>query len=220
MNQQGFDALSDDLSLVNDIFEKKIDEYTERYPNIRHPSRRAMREKFVKCPVLHSAYINQAARLAKLQSTSASRAGGITVINHIRDALIDSGEVYRSEMKPSRRAPQIGLLVDRDELHPESILLPRWRHQKTYLRVVAAELEAMGLILYELCGCFKTGMERRVSIENLRNEHKLSKNILEKYPMEAELILLMTRLKPSERPSANEILNSEKFKDWKKRFSD
>ena len=148
MNQQGFDALSDDLSLVNDIFEKKIDEYTERYPNIRHPSRRAMREKFVKCPVLHSAYINQAARLAKLQSTSASRAGGITVINHIRDALIDSGEVYRSEMKPSRRAPQIGLLVDRDELHPESILLPRWRHQKTYLRVVAAELEAMGLILY------------------------------------------------------------------------
>lgn len=82
------------------------------------------------------------------------------------------------------------------------------------------DIYAMGLILYEMCGCFKTGMERRVNIENLRNEHKLAKNILEKYPMESELILLMTRLKPSERPSASEILNSQKFKEWKKRFSD
>ncbi len=82
------------------------------------------------------------------------------------------------------------------------------------------DIYAMGLILYEMCGCFKTGMERRINIENLRNEHKLSKIISERYPMESELILLMTRQKPSERPSAIEILNSEKFKGWKMKFSD
>ena len=82
------------------------------------------------------------------------------------------------------------------------------------------DIYAMGLILYEMCGCFKTGMERRINIEKLRNETVLSKNVYEKYPVESELILLMTRLKPSERPSANEILNCQKFRDWKKRFSD
>jgi serine/threonine protein kinase len=81
------------------------------------------------------------------------------------------------------------------------------------------DIYAMGLILYEMCGCFKTGMERRVNIENLRNEHKLGKNVLEKYPVESDLILLMTKQKPGERPSAKEILNSEKFKEWKKNMS-
>ena len=78
----------------------------------------------------------------------------------------------------------------------------------------------MGLILYEIHGCFKTGMERRINIENLRNEPVLPKNVNGKYLVESELILLMTRLKPTERSSANEILNCQKFRDWKKRFSD
>ena len=78
----------------------------------------------------------------------------------------------------------------------------------------------MGLILYEMCACFKTGMERRISIEKLRNEHKVEERINSKYPIESELILLMTRVKPSDRPAAQEILNSEKFKIWKKQFSE
>lgn len=78
----------------------------------------------------------------------------------------------------------------------------------------------MGLILYEMCACFKTGMERRLSIEKLRNEHKIENKIQTKYEIESDLILLMTRQKPSDRPSAQEILNSDKFKSWKKQFSD
>jgi len=82
------------------------------------------------------------------------------------------------------------------------------------------DIYAMGLILYEMCACFKTGMERRISIEKLRNEHKVEERINSKYPIESELILLMTRVKPSDRPAAQEILNSEKFKIWKKQFSE
>jgi len=82
------------------------------------------------------------------------------------------------------------------------------------------DIYAMGLILYELCCCFKTGMERRLTIEKLRNEHKIENKIEVKYEIESELILWMTRPKPSDRPAAQEILISDKFKTWKKQFSD
>lgn len=71
-----------------------------------------------------------------------------------------------------------------------------------------------------MCACFKTGMERRMSIEKLRNEHKIEERINFKFSIEADLILWMTRVKASDRPSAQEILNSEKFKNWKKQFSE
>jgi hypothetical protein len=82
------------------------------------------------------------------------------------------------------------------------------------------DIYAMGLILYEMCVCFKTGMERRLNIEKLRNEHKIEDKIFTKFSIESELILWMTRAKPSDRPSAQEILNSEKFKNWKKQFTE
>jgi len=82
------------------------------------------------------------------------------------------------------------------------------------------DIYAMGLILYEMCGCFKTGMERRMNIEKLRNEQIIDEKIQIKYEIESDLILWMTRTKPSDRPSAQEILNSEKFKNWKKEFSE
>ena len=77
----------------------------------------------------------------------------------------------------------------------------------------------MGLILYELCGCFKTGMERRQNIDELRKKHKISQYVYEKYPLESNLILLMTSHKHSDRPSASEILNSIEFKNWRNEFN-
>lgn len=77
------------------------------------------------------------------------------------------------------------------------------------------DIFAMGLILYELCSAFKTGMERRESIEKLKNEHRLNENIKEKYPLESHLILWMTNKKPCERPTAQEILDSDIFKKIK-----
>jgi serine/threonine protein kinase len=77
------------------------------------------------------------------------------------------------------------------------------------------DIFAMGLILYELCASFKTGMERRESIDLLRNEHKLKSGFREQKEVESKLILWMTNKKHSERPSAQEIVDSELFKVWK-----
>jgi translation initiation factor 2-alpha kinase 4 len=77
------------------------------------------------------------------------------------------------------------------------------------------DIFAMGLILYELCASFKTGMERRESIDLLRKEHRLKTGFREERQLESQLILWMTNKKNSERPSAQEIIDSELFKNWK-----
>jgi serine/threonine protein kinase len=80
------------------------------------------------------------------------------------------------------------------------------------------DIFAMGLILYELCASFKTGMERKESLENLRKESNIREDILTNYKKECELIKWMTKQKPSERPSAKEILESNIFLEWKAEF--
>lgn len=77
------------------------------------------------------------------------------------------------------------------------------------------DIFAMGLILYEMCASFKTGMHRRESIELLKKDHRLNENMLKEYGLESDLILWMTNIKPNERPSAQEILDSDLFKIWK-----
>lgn len=80
------------------------------------------------------------------------------------------------------------------------------------------DIFAMGLILYELCAGFSTGMERRESLEMLRNEHKLKPGFYDNFKIEAELILWMTRRRYTERPSAQEIIDSELFKNWRVKY--
>jgi translation initiation factor 2-alpha kinase 3 len=80
------------------------------------------------------------------------------------------------------------------------------------------DIFAMGLILYEICAGFKTGMERRESLELLRNEHKLKAGFYEKFKNQAELILWMTRKRFTERPNAQEILDSDLFKNWRDKY--
>jgi serine/threonine protein kinase len=70
------------------------------------------------------------------------------------------------------------------------------------------DIFAMGLILYEMCAGFKTGMKRRESLELLRNENRLKAGFYENFPIESELILWMTRKRYTERPSAQEIIDS------------
>ncbi len=77
------------------------------------------------------------------------------------------------------------------------------------------DIFAMGIILYEMCACFKTGMERRESLESLKKDHVVSQNLNENFPLESNLILWMTNIKPSDRPSASAIMESEIFLKWK-----
>ena len=78
-----------------------------------------------------------------------------------------------------------------------------------------ADMFSLGIILFEMCGAFKTGMERRESIELLKKEHEINETIHHKFPLESELILLMTNLKPGDRPTSQEVIDSAIFKKWK-----
>lgn len=78
------------------------------------------------------------------------------------------------------------------------------------------DIYAMGLVLYEMCACFETYMERRTSIENLKNNRIVCEKVRKNYPIQTKLILKMTEKKPIDRPSACEILNSEEFSEWEK----
>jgi hypothetical protein len=73
----------------------------------------------------------------------------------------------------------------------------------------------MGFILYELCASFKTGMERRESLERLRRDHTINEHVLKEHTYASELILQMTKYTPCERPSAEKIISSDLFRRWK-----
>jgi serine/threonine protein kinase len=77
------------------------------------------------------------------------------------------------------------------------------------------DIFAMGLILYEMCSSFRTGMERRESLESLKNDLIISSFVKNNFACESNLISWMTNKKPSDRPSASAIIESEIFVKWK-----
>lgn len=73
------------------------------------------------------------------------------------------------------------------------------------------DIFAIGLILYEMCSLFKTLMERRESLENLRSNQVINDQITSSYNLETQLILKMTQRNPMNRPSAEELISSTEF---------
>ena len=65
------------------------------------------------------------------------------------------------------------------------------------------DIYAAGLVLFEMCGKFKTQMERCINIENLTKNREFPKGFTEKYSSESKIISLMTELLPAKRPSAS-----------------
>ena len=75
------------------------------------------------------------------------------------------------------------------------------------------DIYACGLILYELIGCFGTNAEKYRAFDDLKNSGKIFENIESKYREECELIKIMTKKDYDERPSAEEILGNNIFKE-------
>ncbi len=73
------------------------------------------------------------------------------------------------------------------------------------------DIYAIGLILFEMLALFKTAMERDHSLRQLREQQLLNKAVKEKYELESDLIIKMTKYNPQERPSACEIIESNEF---------
>ena len=75
------------------------------------------------------------------------------------------------------------------------------------------DIYASGIILYEMCGCFGSEMEKHLAIKDLKNNRKIMDEIENKYKEESELIKIMTEEDYDKRPSAEQILKNDIFKE-------
>lgn len=71
-----------------------------------------------------------------------------------------------------------------------------------------ADMYPLGIILLELICPFNTDSEKAKVIESLKKDRVIPSSLLIAYPSAARLILSLTSVKPSERPSASELLRS------------
>ena len=93
---------------------------------------------------------------------------------------------------------------------------PEQLKNETYNEKV--DIYAMGLILYEMCSLFRTLMQRIESLKLLKESGKISNNFKEQFPLESEIIIKMTKFKPKDRPTAEQILQSNEFLKLKSEF--
>ena len=71
------------------------------------------------------------------------------------------------------------------------------------------DLYSLGVILFEMCSCFSTGMERVQALSELREDPpRLPPQMAERYPAQAELIRQMLQQPASRRPGARALLES------------
>lgn len=80
------------------------------------------------------------------------------------------------------------------------------------------DIFALGLILCEMCCKFKTLHERIDTLNNLKYKGLLPETVRQNYPTETEIILMMTRNDPSQRPSAAELQKSPLLEQWGKQI--
>ena len=69
------------------------------------------------------------------------------------------------------------------------------------------DIYAAGLVLFEMCGQFKTEMERCISVDRLKTKRAFPKGFEERYYQESRVILQMTQTLPEKRPSAAQFLD-------------
>ena len=77
------------------------------------------------------------------------------------------------------------------------------------------DIYALGLVLYEMCGCFLTQMERRKCLEDLKVNRIIVDKVKNNYAIQSKLILKMTERNARIRPNAHDVLKSEEFLEWK-----
>lgn len=73
----------------------------------------------------------------------------------------------------------------------------------------------LGIILLELVYKYETYHELYNALKVLRSAHRLPEHIVKEFPIESEIILLMTSHNPEERPEAAEFLRGPLMAAWK-----
>jgi serine/threonine protein kinase len=81
-----------------------------------------------------------------------------------------------------------------------------------------ADVYSLGIILLEMFCKFTTMHERNVVFTTFRKEGKVQKEFREKYNIASNLIELLCRKNPTERPYASEVIKSLEYNEWLKQF--
>ena len=69
------------------------------------------------------------------------------------------------------------------------------------------DIYAAGIVLYEMCGNFRTDAERCNLLYNISKSRTFPKGFTDKFYQESKIIALMTDSLPEKRPSATYFLN-------------
>ena len=77
------------------------------------------------------------------------------------------------------------------------------------------DIYAAGLVLFEMCGQFRTQMEKCISLDNLSKKREFPKDFTRQFYQESKIIHRMTELRPEKRPSAAMLLDrSPEYQSW------
>ncbi|CAL1547553.1 unnamed protein product [Lymnaea stagnalis] len=74
-----------------------------------------------------------------------------------------------------------------------------------------SDMYSLGVILFEMFNVFHTDMERLRELEKLRKVNHCPEAFTQKWPLQADSIKALVSSVPSERPSAQDLLNSQLF---------
>ena len=77
------------------------------------------------------------------------------------------------------------------------------------------DIFALGLVLLELCFKYSTFHELYKVLVKIRTENDLPEEIIKTFPVESQIILLMTSKDPNERPDAADLLKGQLMSIWK-----
>lgn len=69
------------------------------------------------------------------------------------------------------------------------------------------DIYAAGLILFEMCGNFRTAAERCNALENIWKDRNFPKGFTDRFYPESKIIALLTDPVPEKRPTASFFLN-------------
>ena len=78
-----------------------------------------------------------------------------------------------------------------------------------------SDIYSLGLVLYEMCECFKEQDIREVNINRLRKFKIFNEKFKEDYFFQYNLILQMIENDEEKRPSCEELLESKDLQSWK-----
>ena len=138
----------DPLQVPHQVFSKKMDGYTEVRPNLKYISMRSKRSVFLRDKD-HQTIINQVYSIMYERSKAAKMVNGPTVLNHVREALIDHGRrVKNGKASSDSIQHQLKKVKNCKDMHPHSLYKRKCGHQLYFLQVLAAEFEAQALIRF------------------------------------------------------------------------